>query len=217
MQAILFDLDGTMVHSDPVHAAVFVDLMADYGQTIDASYYVSHLHGRLNVDIFAQLLPDEDPHAMADHKEAMYRERLDEVKIIPGLPAFLDKARARGVKLGVVTNAPRLNAIAVLKAVGLADAFDTVVIGDECARGKPDPLPYLTGLANLGAEAAHAFALEDSPSGISAAKGAGLYTFGVRSSLGTDTLLGAGANDTIDDYNDTALHTYLDRLTGASA
>ncbi|WP_108482409.1 HAD family hydrolase [Oceaniglobus ichthyenteri] len=216
MKALLLDLDGTIVDSDPVHVAVFIDLLAEFGHDISAEHYFTALHGRQNVAIFSELLPNEDPQAMSERKEAMYRERLDQVAPIAGLPDLLARARARGVKLGVVTNAPRANADAVLAAFGMSDTFDTIVIGEECARGKPDPLPYATGLANLGADPAHSFAVEDSPAGIRSAVAAGLYTFGMRSSLTAEKLLAAGAHDTITDFNARAIHTRLDRLTGAT-
>lgn len=216
MRAILLDLDGTMVHSDPVHAAVFVELLAEHGRSISEDFYYSDIHGRQNVDIFSELLPGQDAAGMAVLKETRYRDRLDEVAEVPGLRPFLEQARAAGYALGVVTNAPRVNARAVLDVLGLGDAFDTLVIGDECARGKPDPLPYAIGLANLGGDPAQSFAVEDSPSGIRAAKGAGLFTFGMRSSLDHATLGAAGADATIADFNDTALLNHLKRLTGAT-
>jgi len=216
MQALLLDLDGTMVHSDPVHAAVFVDLLAQFGQTIDEAFYLSHIHGRQNIDIFGDLLPGENAQALSLRKEAMYRDRLDHVEPIAGLGAFIAAARAGGFAIGLVTNEPRLNADAVLAALGMTDAFDTIVIGDECARGKPDPLPYVTALANLGANATRSLAVEDSPSGIRAAAGAGLLTFAMRSSLPAAALVAAGAHHTIADFDDSALHTALSRLTGAA-
>jgi len=216
-RAILLDLDGTIIDSDPLHAAVFVELLAKYGRQVDEAFYFTDVHGRQNVDIFTELLPGEDPQAMSEMKEAMYRARLGAIDARPiaGLPGLLDRAAAAGIPVGLVTNAPRLNADAVLSALGLSDRFATLVIGDECARGKPDPLPYTTGLANLGVAPDQAFAVEDSPSGIVAARAAGIYTLGIMSSLTSDALIGAGADETISDFNDTAVQIQLDRLTGA--
>ena len=60
--ALLFDLDGTMLNTDPIHVAVFADMMGKYGITADEAFYMRHVHGRLNVDIFAEFLPDEPDH-----------------------------------------------------------------------------------------------------------------------------------------------------------
>ncbi|WP_241524107.1 HAD family hydrolase [Oceaniglobus indicus] len=215
MPALLFDLDGTLIHSDPLHAQVFAELLADHGRIIDEAYYLSHLHGRHNSAIFGDLLPDEDAQALSDQKEAMFRDRLGaSVPATPGAVALLDHAAARGWPVAVVTNAPRANADAMLGAIGLGDRFSTVIIGGECSAGKPDPAPYLAALAQLGADPAKSLAFEDSPSGIRAAVGAGLFTYGIRSSLPGATLADAGAAACIDDFNDTALWDHLRRLEG---
>jgi HAD superfamily hydrolase (TIGR01509 family) len=215
MAALLFDLDGTLLFSDPLHTEVFIELLAEHGQQIDEAYYLDHLHGRLNADIFADLLPRQDPQAMSEEKEARFRRKLgDSVAPMPGVLGVLAHARARNWAVGVVTNAPRINAEAMLKAIGLADAFDTLVIGDECERGKPHPAPYLTGLARLGADPATTLAFEDSTSGAAAARAAGIYTYGIRSSLGDPALRAAGADATIADFTDPALWDHLGRLEG---
>lgn len=216
MQAVLFDLDGTLVHSDPVHAAVFADLLGRHGVTIDMDDYLERFHGRHNADIFADLLPGHDAAALSDTKEAMFRDRLDMLSPVAGLPGLLRRLRRDGIAIGVVTNAPRANAEAVLDALTLTDTFDTLVIGDECPRGKPDPAPYQGALDRLGIAPGNAIAVEDSPSGIASAVAAGIFTFGIRTSLSHDALIAAGAKATIADFNDTALHAKLDRLTGAA-
>ncbi|WP_102108881.1 HAD family hydrolase [Oceaniglobus roseus] len=214
--ALLFDLDGTLLHSDPIHIQVFIDLMAEYGRKIDADFYLSHIHGRANADIFADFLPGEDAQALSDRKEAMFRDRLgDQAHPTEGLTDLLDRAARNGWRMAVVTNAPRVNADAMLAAIGMQGRFDTLVIGEECARGKPDPLPYRTALDLLGLPAERAIAFEDSPSGIRAARGAGLYTYGLTSSLDRDALAKAGASASIDDFTDPALDAHLTRLEGA--
>jgi beta-phosphoglucomutase-like phosphatase (HAD superfamily) len=93
--------------------------------------------------------------------------------------------------------------------LGLAERFPMLVIGDELARGKPDPLPYLTGLQRLGGEAARAIAFEDSLSGIRSASAAGIFTFGMRGALDDAALHAAGASAVISDFTDARLHARL--------
>ncbi len=214
--ALLFDLDGTLIDSDPLHARIFVDLFAKRGIEIDEAFYLARIHGRHNTDIFREFLPDEDPFDMHLTKEAAFRETLpSEVPAMPGVAALIVRARVRGVKLAVVTNAPRLNADAMLRATGLVEAFDTVIVGEECARGKPDPAPYNAALDVLEIRAEDALAFEDSPSGLASARAAGLYTVGIRSSLSDARLRDAGAHTSLKDFNDPALSTLLERLEGA--
>jgi len=123
-------------------------------------------------------------------------------------------AKDRGWGLGVVTNAMRENAVAMLDAIGLRDAFQTIVIGEECIRGKPDPDPYLEAMRQLGVGPAESIAFEDSPSGVRAAHAAGIWTIGIRSALDDAALRAAGADATLADFTDPALNDHLARLEG---
>ncbi|MFD1341742.1 HAD family hydrolase [Litorisediminicola beolgyonensis] len=204
--ALLFDLDGTLLETDPLHVAVFRELFAERGREIDEAYYLERIHGRHNADIFADEFPGEDPQAMSDEKEARFRAKLgDSAPPMAGLPALLDRAEAAGWPIAVVTNAPRANAEASLGAIGLRHRFETLIIGDECARGKPDPEPYLAAMRALGVAPGECLAFEDSPSGLRAARASGAFTFGVTSSLSPAALRDAGAQEVIDDFTDDRL------------
>ena len=114
--ALLFDLDGTMMMTDPIHMGVFADLLAPRGLSVDQDFYMKHIHGRLNVDFFAEFLPDEpDPQGLSDLKEYEFRRRLPRpYPAMPGVMAVLQEAQNNGCALGVVTNAKRENAEAML-------------------------------------------------------------------------------------------------------
>ncbi|MGB1208811.1 MAG: HAD family hydrolase [Paracoccaceae bacterium] len=216
MPALLFDLDGTLLSSDPLHVRVFVQMFAERGRTIDADYYFAHMHGRHNSAIFGDHFPGEDAEALSVEKEARFRVLLGgRADPMPGARALITRAQAAGWGLAVVTNAPRINAEAMLQAIGLASDLPHLIIGDECSAGKPDPAPYLAALDRLGMSARDALAFEDSPSGLMAARAADLRVIGLRSSLDDTALRTAGAHITIFDYTDPALATELARLTGA--
>lgn len=217
--ALLFDLDGTMLDTDTIHRGVFGDMLAGAGHDVTEAFYLDKIHGRLNADIFADLLPDAgDPQQLSEDKEAEFRNRLP--KPYPGMPGvdrLVARAQDEGWGLAVVTNAPRLNAVAMLEAIGLRDAFEVVIIGEECARGKPDPLPYVTAMQRLGIDPARAVAFEDSPSGMRAAAASGALAVGIRSSLSDTELRSHGAQLTLQDFNDKALDDVLRRITGETA
>lgn len=217
MPALLFDLDGTMLASDPIHEAVFTDLWISRGLPVPDGFYMDQIHGRLNVDVFAEFLPDEpDPQALSDWKEAQFRASLpSRYPATPGLAGFLDHAQARGWQLAVVTNAMRLNAEAMLTAIGLRDRFEVIIIGEECAQGKPHPLPYLTAMAQLNAPPEACIAFEDSASGMRAAAASGAYPVGICSSLSDARLRAEGAQQTHQDFTDPALPDLLARFQGA--
>jgi HAD superfamily hydrolase (TIGR01509 family) len=205
LEALLFDLDGTLVGTHENHFRATVDALAGFGQTIDRQRYEDRVNGGNNDDIRRYFFP-EDPDGAGRRyvalKEEIFRRSLGILEPIAGLRAVLSTASARGLGLAVVTNAPTENVAAMLPALGLDGAFDEIVIGDELERGKPDPLPYRVALEQLGVRAEAAIGFEDSPSGLRALSGAGVYAVGIASSQPAATLIAAGADIVVDDYLD---------------
>lgn len=213
-KALLFDLDGTLLHSDPLHYEVFAEMFAERGRPITETFYLEEIHGTHNSESFPHLFPGEDAEALSELKERRFRERLDAGHPpMPGAVALLDRAERAGWKLAVVTNAPRVNAHHMLAAIGLEPRFPVLVIGDECARGKPAPDPYLAAMERLGVAPEDCIAFEDSPSGMRAAAASGAYPVGIRSSATDVALRAAGAAVTLEDYTDPALERILARFT----
>src|SRR5438067_216018 len=135
-------------------------------------------------------------------KEAIFRELAsDGIRPLPGLMELLDLADRADIPMAAVTNAPRLNAEMMLSGLGVAHRFKALVIGDELAHGKPHPLPYLEGLRATGAAPGRSVAFEDSRSGVRAAFAAGIATVGIRTTLGHDDLIEAGAAMTAERFD----------------
>jgi beta-phosphoglucomutase len=209
--ALLFDLDGTLVDSDHLHHAAFATILAERGRELSIEEYRAEIMGQPNEAILARFFPDED-RGVVDRKEAMFRESLAaSVEPVPGVHALLDWAEEVGAGCAVVTNAPRDNAVAMLAAASLAHRLPTLVVGEECARPKPDPAPYQAAMKALGATPSQAIAFEDSRSGLRAARAAGAHVFGLTTGLSAHELLQAGAHDAIADFTDPALWAYLDQ------
>lgn len=208
--ALLFDMDGTLLETDHLHAEVFDELGAEHGVRIDRAMYDRDIHGRLNEDVFPVLFPGQDPVAMADEKEARFRVKLGHAADpLPGLVRLLDWARVLRIPVAVVSNAPRANVTAMLSATRLTDRFKTVIAGGEVLRGKPDPMPYLSTAERLGVAPGRCVVFEDSPSGIRAGAAAKMHVFGLRTSLDDATLRAAGAAASLADFDDPILWAYL--------
>ncbi|MBJ3784919.1 HAD family hydrolase [Devosia sediminis] len=207
--ALLFDIDGTLVESDPLHLEAFNIVFEPYGHVFDKERFGRELQGLANVAIGARFLPDLTPERQWDvmmGKEAKFRELAAAgIEPVPGLFDLLDWADAHEVPMVAVTNAPRPNAELLLDAIGVRARFRHLVIGDELAHGKPHPLPYLEGLRLLGAEPVHSVAFEDSRTGIASATAAGIATVGMATGLAPDQLVEAGATIAAHDYRDAAL------------
>ncbi len=214
-RAILFDMDGTLIDSDPVHAAVFIDFLGARGLHITEADYTRRIHGRLNREIFAELLPDHDADEMDAGKEAVFRERVTaEFPMVVGAQAYLETLSA--VPLAVVTNACRANLDTVLERLSLGGHFRHRVSSDEVVHGKPAPDLYLRALDLLGVRADEAVAFEDSASGVASARAAGLPVIGVATSLTPEALLDLGAIHAIRDFTDPTLSDHIAIPEGAT-
>jgi len=212
LAALLFDLDGTLVDTDPLHLAAFNQELAPYGRSIDLPWYQTRIMGFSNAEIMPRLLPDAGPaewEALADKKEAAFRARLGRLEPTPGLADLLAWAAAQALPCALVTNAPRANATAMLAGLGVADRFAPIVIGAELPHGKPHPLPYETALDALGIAATQAAAFEDSLSGVRSATAAGIATVGLTTGLDAAELQGAGAIRCVRDFTDAGLLGWL--------
>lgn len=209
LNALLFDLDGTLTDTDTLHLlAIQQLLMEEDGRAFSDEEFMEKCSGRANPQMCALLFPERsvaEHQGFAERKEARFRALSTTLEPIPGLLALLDWAVAEGLGRVVVTNAPRANADHMLGALGLAGTFAHVVVAEDLPRAKPDPLPYQTGLLKLGASAAEGMAFEDSVPGLTAAKAAGLFTVGLATSQPAEALLAVGADLVIDDFTDPRL------------
>jgi beta-phosphoglucomutase len=218
LKALIFDMDGTLADSDPLHLVAFSDMLGPRGIDVDEEVYRHRISGRTNAAIFADFFPGApiaEHERLADEKEAAFRRLATDLPPLPGLLRLLDWAAEERLGLGLVTNAPPENARHILDVLGIADRFPVKVVGGDVARGKPDPLPYVTALDRLGVTAHEAIAFEDSVSGVRAAKGAGMPVVGLLTGQTEDTLRQAGADVLVRDFEAPVLWHWLARLQGA--
>ncbi|WP_434771751.1 HAD family hydrolase [Pseudomonas entomophila] len=216
LSALLFDLDGTMTDTDTLHLQAFRRLLHDHdGRELSEAQFKAQISGQGNGPLFARLFPELDAErqqALAARKEALFRELSPDLEPMPGLVRLLDDAKAHGIGLCVVTNAPRLNAEHMLDAMGLRARFEHVLAAEDIARPKPDPLPYQTGLARLGAEPGQALVFEDSLPGVKAGKAAGVFTVALCTTQRAEDLREAGADLVIEDFEDEGLWAVIERM-----
>ncbi|MCS7058463.1 MAG: HAD-IA family hydrolase [Meiothermus sp.] len=210
LQALLFDLDGTLADTDRLHEQAWLEALARYGIKADHHYYQTQISGGLNPEIVRRVLPQlsqaEGDRFLAQ-KEARFRELATQVAPLPGLLKLWKWAQERGLRRALVSNAPRENAEHILGQLGLC--FDLVVLSEELPTGKPDPLPYRTALQRLGLGPEAALAFEDSPSGVRSAVGAGIPTVALTTGHRAYNLEQAGAFLCIPDFTDARLWSWL--------
>ncbi|MET3339287.1 MULTISPECIES: HAD family hydrolase [Bradyrhizobium] len=208
-RALLFDIDGTLADTDPLHLKAFNQVLGPRGHVFDHARFSRELQGFANVAIGERFLPDEAPERRAsilDEKEEVFRTLVaGQIEPLPGLMALLDRADAAGIPMVAVTNAPRFNAELLLSGLGISHRFKALVIGAELPHGKPHPLPYQEGLRFVGASAEASIAFEDSRTGVQSATAAGIPTIGVRTSLSHADLVAAGAVASASAFDDPQL------------
>ena len=218
LEAILFDLDGTLADTDSIHFAVWQDILIRFDLDIDRAFYRQRISGRTNSKIIQDIIPQlslEDAWKLATEKEETYRRVANSLLPTPGLDKLIDLTERASIKRAVVTNAPEENAVYMLKVLRLSDTFPTVIMAKDAPPGKPDPALYRLALKRLQVKRKKTIAFEDSVAGVRSAVDAGIYTIGITSSNPAQDLLDAGARMTIEDFNNPQLWKLLNNKTKA--
>ncbi|KMS97495.1 hypothetical protein BVRB_5g126610 [Beta vulgaris subsp. vulgaris] len=219
VEAVLFDVDGTLCDSDPLHHRAFRDMLLEIGFNggvpVDEDFFIKNIAGKHNDDIARALFPDDYERGLklTDEKEAYFRRLVvEQLKPIDGLTKLVNWIKDRGLKRAAVTNAPRANAELMISMLGLTEFFQAIIVGSECEHAKPHPAPYLKGLEAIGASKEHTFIFEDSPSGIRAGVAAGMPVIGLSTRNPENLLMEEKPAFLIKDYEDPKLWAALEEL-----
>ncbi len=182
-RAAIFDLDGTLVHSEHVWERAKVEVTARYGKRPSRALLDAHVGRGLKDfldELFGMPLTPEMRRAIGDQIGAeadLWLDRLREP--VPGARDWLLAHAEAGRRIAVCSSSPRRHIDGALEMLAIRDIVELSVSGAELPVGKPDPLPFLTTLNALGLAAAEAFAVEDSVAGATSASRAGLFTIAI--------------------------------------
>jgi beta-phosphoglucomutase family hydrolase len=207
--ALIFDMDGVMVDSNPLHREAWIAFNRRYGlETSEAM--LQGMYGRRNDlivrDFFGDSLSPEEVAARGAAKEELYRQMVAgrvEKMLVPGLRVFLDFYR--GVPMAVASNAEPENVNFLLDRAGLRPYFRVVVDGHQARHPKPHPEIYLRAAAKLDIAPPNCIVFEDSHTGIAAARAAGMRVIGIRT---TERHL-PGADITADNFLNGSLTSWI--------
>jgi beta-phosphoglucomutase len=212
VNSFIFDVDGVIVDSNPVHIEVWREYLRRQGVTAFDSL-PERMYGRHNDDIVRDLI---GPHLTAAEvkahgaaKESLYREAMRpqlERHLVRGVAEFV--RRHEGVPMGVASNAEPDNVDFVLRESGLRSRFSVVVDGHQVSRPKPDPEIYLKAARLLGIPPRECLVFEDSATGLQAAKSAGARVVALR----TTHAQFDGADLEVDDFLSPELEPWIGRL-----
>jgi beta-phosphoglucomutase len=183
--AILFDFDGVLVDSEPLHWACWAEVLAPLGVTLDWEFYRDRCIGIDDREMLRMMAGRADPPRDWEEfwqrypaKKEIFRARTIAAPPFPaGIAEMLERLRGN-YKMAVVTSSGRSEIEPLLDAAGLRDYFDTLVCARDAPRHKPAPDPYLLAAERLAARTA--LVVEDSEAGIASGRAAGFEVLEVK-------------------------------------
>ena len=204
LQAIVFDFDGVIADSEPLHLRAFQHTLAEEQIELSAADYYSRYLGYDDVGLVQALATDRaiamsDPQmkALVARKGRQLQHMLhDDHVLFPGAVEFIRRAAAE-VPIAIASGALRPEILDIIGAAGISDLFTTIVASGDTPQSKPSPAPYVLAFEQLRAKSGRnldprrCVAIEDSRWGLESAQGAGLRCVGVTNSYPAHQLPGA--------------------------
>jgi beta-phosphoglucomutase family hydrolase len=175
-KAYLFDCDGTIADSMPLHYVAWSRIMDEWGAAFPEDVF--YAWGGMPIREIIETLNREQGLAMpvdevAKRKEEMYFELIHELKAVPEVLEHIVESHGK-IPFAVVSGSARDSVEASLNALGILDRFDTLVCAGDYVKGKPDPEPFLMAAERLGVKPEDCLVFEDTEMGIQSATAAGM-------------------------------------------
>jgi HAD superfamily hydrolase (TIGR01509 family) len=191
-RAIIFDMDGVLVDSEPLHNKAWENLFHELGHGHDHGLNFHNYWGVTDRILFRDFQSSTGVTATYDEMRPRKFEHLvrllhEERPVFPDLEPLLDDL-GRQYQLAVATNSSHRLINIVMDITGFRPRFQTIVSGEDIRNMKPDPEIYITAAQRLGLEAVQCCAVEDSPTGIQAAQAAGMKCIGVATGMPEEKL-----------------------------
>ncbi len=185
MKAVIFDMDGVLVDSEPMHTAVSIETMAYYGVTIDEND-MERFAGMTMQSIFSTLKSEnniKDPieSILARQEAGMLKHTLEDPQTpIAGIPEILAYLKQHKIPAAVASSSPKNLVKTVIDRLNIAASFEFLLSGEEVRHGKPNPEIYLAAAKALQVQPKDCVVIEDSKNGTLSAKAAGMFCIGFK-------------------------------------
>lgn len=185
IEAVVFDMDGVMINTEPIQSKAFEIAIRDAGATPEITPEgIIHIPGVSSRDNLLFLKEkynvDEDVDQLLKRKREVYLELLPgEIKPMPGLLELLEMLKAEQVKLGIASSSIMDEIRMITSALNIDGYFSVIQSGEFFPESKPHPAIYQATISELKVEPEHSVALEDSEAGVQSARGAGVKVIAV--------------------------------------
>lgn len=180
---VLFDLDGIIIDSEPMQMEAFNILMTKLGVKVGRDDFLK-LVGKRAYDNFVHIIDKfglkEDPEHLVLRKNELYETLLHKnLHAMPGVVETIAYLHGKGVPLAIVSGSVRKHIEFILDGLGISRYFSMTLASEDVVKGKPDPEGFLRAAAQLGAEPAESFVIEDSEAGVSAGRRGGFKVIAI--------------------------------------
>jgi beta-phosphoglucomutase-like phosphatase (HAD superfamily) len=203
-RGILFDMDGVLIDSEPLHARAILELSGEMGDPLpdEDIFSFKGASEKWMANRLIELYPLQTwtAEAIIARKTELYNRLFQQVTLFDGVLDFLISSQGKNRRHGLTTSASRVTQRVVFETFSLAPYFDATITGDDIVRGKPDPEPYLLTAARLGLDPVECVVFEDSIHGVRSGKAAGSTVIALTTSFSRESLLDAGADFLLDSF-----------------
>jgi beta-phosphoglucomutase-like phosphatase (HAD superfamily) len=222
VNALIFDMDGTMIDSMPYHAKSWMAFARNHHINIDVADLLRRTTGRTGAEcmheLFQRSFAPTEVAVLVAEKEGIYRDLFaPEFREVSGFKSFSELAVTRGLKFGIGTAGDRHNIEFAFGHLKMKLTPDAVVGGDEGFAGKPNPDIFLEAAHRMKVQPEHCIVFEDAPFGIEAAKRAGMRAVAVLSSHSALELAGPHVVASVRNFDELIELNFLEKLHAATA
>lgn len=183
-KAAIFDLDGTLVNSEPVHLLAWQDVCRRHGMKEPTLEFLQHVGGMTTVNMCRMMCEEQglnlDSQAIAQEKIELYREKyMQQVTLFDEIAGFAASCHAKGIRTAVATGSHLPETRYLLEKHAILDNFDTIVSSDQVKHSKPAPDTYLEAARRLEVAPSDCLVFEDTVIGLQGIKAAGMTSLQV--------------------------------------
>ena len=204
LAGVIFDFDGVIVDSHPVHMQAWMTFFRSMGKEVKDEDLSFVLEGAKRDEILRHFLGDLTPEEVrlyGAEKERLFRAHASELKMVRGFADFLAEVESAGLPIAVATSGSRMRVEYTLESFHLLGRFRAIVTGDDVSKGKPDPALFRLAASRLQLSRDKVLVCEDAVNGVCAAKAARMRCLALATQRRAHLLEKAGADKVVADFS----------------